>query len=212
MTRDMHGAMLILVVMIVGIIGWGFALAWIADSAASRGRSQIAWVTVGVVITGACLLLVGLLARAVFAGARDTVDGDSGEVGAMMFSLVAPLVLVVFALFGLGLWLKRQPIKLRTVRAWPVSCRINGNGKLEILPAAVRLVWADRTQDIPRAELRSAAPDGECLHLAWSDGELTLLPMLPPQTRDGRIEQSQQLARLLAIAPPAAAGTDQPDR
>jgi hypothetical protein len=195
----MHGSMLVWALM---IIGWGFALAWIADSAASRGRSQIAWVTVGVVITGACLLLTGLLARAVFAGARDAADGGSGEVGAMMFSLLVPLVLVVFALFGLGLWLKRQPVKIRTVRAWPVSCRINGNGKLEILPAAVRLVWGDRTQDIPRAELRSVAPDGECLRLAWSDGELTLLPMLSPQTRDGRIEQSQRLARLLATAPP----------
>ena len=181
---------------VVAIIGWAGGLAWIADAAASRGRSQIGWVGVAVVISILCLALAWLLPANVF-GTRSDIAGP-------LLATLAPLVVMVLALFGLGMWLKRRPVRVRNVRVWPVSCRINGNGTLEILPDSVRLVWQDRTQDIPRAQLCRVQPDGECLRLAWSDGELVLMPMLHPQTRDGRIKQSQTLAALLAPALPVA--------
>ncbi len=181
---------------VVVVIAWGFALAWIADAAASRGRSQIGWVAVAVMISIACLFATVLLPVSV-------ADGSS-DIAGLVFAVFAPFLVMVFSLFGLGTWLKRRPVKVRTVRVWPVCCRINGTGKLELLPDSVRLVWQDRTQDIPRAQLCGIQPDGECLRLAWGDSELTLIPMLDPQTRDGRIEQSQRLASLLLQAPPVA--------
>jgi hypothetical protein len=181
---------------VVVVIAWGFGLAWVADAAASRGRSQIGWVAVAVMISIACLLVAVVLPVSAVEGSRD--------IAAPLVAMFAPLVVMVFSLFGLGMWLKRQPVKVRTARVWPVSCRINGSGKLELLPDAVRLVWQDRTQDIPRVQLSRVQPDGECLRLAWDDGELVLMPMLHPQTRDGRIEQSQRLAGLLSQAPPVA--------
>jgi len=181
---------------VVVVIAWGFGLAWVADAAATRGRSQIGWVAVAVMISIACLLVAVVLPVSAVDGSRD--------IAAPLVAMFAPLVVMVFSLFGLGMWLKRQPVKVRTARVWPVSCRINGSGKLELLPDAVRLVWQDRTQDIPRVQLSRVQPDGECLRLAWDDGELVLMPMLHPQTRDGRIEQSQRLAGLLSQAPPVA--------
>jgi hypothetical protein len=181
---------------VVVVIAWGFGLAWIADAAASRGRSQVGWVAIGVLVSIACLLVTALLPL----GTADR----SGDIIAPLLAMLAPIVVLVFALFGLGQWLKRQPVRVRTARVWPVSCRINGTGKLELLPDAVRLVWEDRTQDIPRVQLSRVQPDGECLRLAWGDGELVLMPMLHPQTRDGRIQQSQRLAGLLSQAPPVA--------
>lgn len=181
---------------VVVVIAWGFGLAWIADAAASRGRSQIGWVAVAVMISIACLFGAALLPASL-------ADGSS-DIAGLVVAMFAPFLVMVFSLFGLGTWLKRCPVKVRTARVWPVCCRINGTGKLELLPDAVRLVWEDRTQDIPRAQLSRVQPDGECLRLAWGDGELVLMPMLHPQTRDGRIEQSQRLAGLLFQAPPVA--------
>jgi hypothetical protein len=181
---------------VAGVIGWGFVLAWVADSAASRGRSQIAWTLLAVVLAIASDVILWVLALGAL--------GKTDNIAVPMLATLAPILALYAAPLGLGVWLRRLPVKIRTARQWPVSCRINGAGKLEILPASVRLVWDDRTQDIPRAALTGAKPDGECVRLTWSDGELVLIPMLPPQTRDGRIEQSQQLARLLAVELPAA--------
>jgi len=181
---------------VVVVIAWAFGLAWIADAAASRGRSQVGWVVIAVMISIACLLVALLLPVSVVDGSRD--------IAAPLVAMFAPFLVMIFSLFGLGMWLKRRPVKVRTTRVWPVSCRIHGTGTLELLPDSVRLVWQDRTQDIPRAQLCRIQPDGECLRLGWGDSELTLIPMLHPQTRDGRIEQSQRLAGLLSQAPPVA--------
>jgi hypothetical protein len=131
--------------------------------------------------------------------------GDrNGDITAPVLALLVPFVAMFFSLFGLGVWLRRRPVKVPATGQWPVCCRINGNGQLVIADDAIRLVWQDRTQDIPRAQLRSVAQDGESLRLVWSDGELELVPMLRPQTRDGRIQQCQTLARLLAPSLPPA--------
>jgi hypothetical protein len=176
----------------IGIVGWAVALAWIADGAASRGRSQIVWVAVAVVISATCWWLAAVVPF--------RMADRSGELTATMLAMLLPVFVPFVALLGLGLWLRRQPVKVRTVRIWPVSCRIHGAGRLELTGGVIRLAWQDQTQNIPLADVRSARQDGECLRLAWSDDELTLTPMLPPQTRDGRIKQSQMLAQLLAPA------------
>jgi len=195
-----------MLIWVVVVLGWGGGLAWIADAAASRGRSQVGWTALAVAISVVCFPLGWLLTLTMPVG---TLSATS-DVAVPMLAVLAPVVLLFFALLGLGLWLKRQPVKVRTARLWPVSCRINGAGKLEILPETVRLVWENRTQDIPRAELSSIGRDGECLRMVWTDGELTLMPMLHPQTRDGRIEQSETLARLLAPALPTAIQVNRP--
>lgn len=185
---------------VVVVLAWGGGLARIADAAASRGRSQIGWTALAVLVSlvsfPAGWMLTATLPMATLRSISD--------VAVPIIAVLAPVVLTFFALLGLGLWLKRQPVKVRTARVWPVSCRINGAGSLEILSDTVRLVWENRSQDIPRVELSSVRRDGECLRLVWPDGELTLIPMLPPQTRDGRIEQSTVLVRLLAPVLPAA--------
>lgn len=178
------------------VIAWGYGLARIANAAASRGRSQVGWTALAAVISVACMLLSSMLPIG--------LTGTDFDVAVPLLALLAPLAAMVLALVGIARLLERLPVKVRLSRVWPVSCRLNGSGQLEILPDAVRLIWQDRTQEIPRAELSSIRPDGECLRLAWSGGELVLLPMLPPQTRDGRIEQSQTLARLLNSGLPAA--------
>jgi hypothetical protein len=180
---------------VVLVIAWGCGLAWIADAAASRGRSQVGWTALAVIISIACLPVTCLVPE---------VADRSGDIAAPLLAILAPFVVMFFALFGLGRWLKRRPVKVRRGRVWPVSCRINGAGKLELMPDVVRLIWEDRTQDIPRAQLSRVQPDGECVRLAWSEGELVLIPMLPPQTRDGRIQQSRMLASLLSPALPTA--------
>jgi hypothetical protein len=176
---------------IVIVAAWAAGLAWIANSAASRGRSQVVWTTVAVLISAVWFFVIW--------GLPITSPRDMELAGAFAWVL-APLVGIFLSLLALGRWLRRQPVNVPNVRVWPVSCRTNGNGKLEITDETVRLTWDDRTLEFPRRDVRSATQDGECLRLAWTDGELVLLPMLPPQNREARIEQSQTLARLL-LAP-----------
>lgn len=190
----------------IAVLCWGGGLAWIADAAASRGRSQVGWTALAVLISLACYPLGWFLVSTLLARPLSALS----DVAIPMLGILAPVALVVFALLGLGLWLKRQPVKVRAARVWPVSCRINGAGKLEILPDTVRMVWENRIQDVPRAQLSSIRRDGECLRMAWADGELVLMPMLHPQTRDGRISQSETLARLLASALPTAIQVNRP--
>ncbi|HEX7837542.1 MAG TPA: hypothetical protein VF469_08775 [Kofleriaceae bacterium] len=186
--------------LLVVVACWGGGLAWIADAAASRGRSQVGWTALAALISVACYPLGWFLVSTLLASPLSALS----DVAAPVLGVLAPLVLVFCALLGLGLWLKRQPVKVRTARVWPVSCRTHGAGKLESPPDTVRMVWEDRTQDVPRAQLSSIRRDGECLRLVWTDGELMLMPMLHPQTRDGRISQSETLARLLAPVLPTA--------
>lgn len=174
---------------IVIVAAWGGGLTWVANSAASRGHSQVLWTTVAVLISALCFFVVWTV--------LPLAEYREMEVAASFTAVLGPLVMIFVALLGLGRWLRRRPVKVPELRVWPVSCRTNGNGRLELSDDTVRLIWDNRTQDIPRRDVHSARPDGECLRLAWSEGELVLLPMLAPQTRDGRIEQSQTLARLL---------------
>lgn len=189
-------AMVIWFGVFVVIAAWAGELAWVANAAASRGRSQVGWVAVAVNISLVCAALVWVVPI-------DAIASD-GDVVAPVVTVLLLLVPMFVALLGLALWLRRRPVKVPAVRLWPVACRINGPGKLEILDDRLRLHWHGHTQVVPRAQLYSIAPDGECLRLAWGQSELLLMPMLPPQSRDGRIEQSQTLARLLAPALPTA--------
>ena len=52
--------------------------------------------------------------------------------------------------------------------------------------------------------MRSAVPDGECVRVTWDSGEVLLMPMMAPHTRQGRIQQSELLAKLIAPREPAA--------
>lgn len=188
----MHEIMLIWVAAIVVVAAWGAGLAAIANAAASRGHNQVVWTTVAVVISVCCVLAVWQLPL----GSMDTAGGFA--------ALLAPPLLIFVSLAMLRRWLCSRPIKVPELRIWPVCCRSNGTGQLEISRDAVQLTWQDRSQRIARSELQTVTRDGECLRLIWDAGELVLLPMLPPQTRDGRIQQSQTLARLLAPALPTA--------
>lgn len=185
----MKGAMVDWIGVIVIVAAWAAGLAWIANSAASRGRSQVVWTAVAVLISVLWFVVLW-----------SVVSTSELDVAGAFALVLGPLVLIFLSLLALGRWLRRLPVNVPNVRVWPVSCRTNGSGKLEITDDTVRLTWDDRTQEFPRREVRSATQDGECLRLAWSDGELVLLPMLPPQNREARIEQSQTLARLL-LAP-----------
>jgi hypothetical protein len=109
---------------------------------------------------------------------------------------------------GVALVLARLGIRVAQRGAYDVHCRENGAGRLEITSDVVRLHWEGRSQEIARSQLLTVTVDGECLRIGWGAGELLLLPLGRPQTRDGRISQSQALARLLSPGLPVAIRVD----
>jgi hypothetical protein len=193
-----------MVSLFVLVVGMALGVKWVANSAEARGRSQALW---GLVVIAGYLLAFGvcgfLVARFI-----DSETVRSGNAALTMFALISPFVVAVLAVWGIVALLGRLGVKVVLQGGCEVHCHENGPGRLEISPEAVRLHWQDRSQDIPRSQLHTVAVDGECLRLCWSDGELLLMPMMKPQTRDGRIRQSQALARILSPGLPVAIRVD----
>ncbi|MDB4957708.1 MAG: hypothetical protein JWO36_5277 [Myxococcales bacterium] len=115
-----------------------------------------------------------------------------------MLGAIAPLPGAFLPMIGVAFLLFRLPVNVTIGRDWPVHSSKSGTGRLVISPDALYLAWKDRGDLIQRSSVKSAVVDGECLRLVWTEGELVLMPLMQPQTRDGRIRQSQTLARMLA--------------
>jgi hypothetical protein len=190
-----------MVELFVLVAGMAVGIKLIVNSAEARGRSQMLWgLAAGVVY------LVGYFLGSLILARLPNVDTEA--LGWFLLAAFSPYLLAALALGAVGLLIRRLGIKVVQRRDHDVHCRHNGAGRLEITPEVVHLHWEGRSQDIPRSQLHSVAVDGECLRLRWTDGELLLLPMGRPQSRDGRIGQSQALARILSPGLPVAIRVD----
>jgi hypothetical protein len=190
-----------MVELFVLVVGMAVGIKLIANSAEARGRSQMLWgLAAGVVYLVAYVLGGVVFARVLHVG------GDG--FGVLLLAALGPYLLAALAVGAVGLLIGRLGIKVVQRRAYDVHCRHNGAGRLEITPEVVRLHWEGRSEEIARSQLQAVAVDGECLRLRWTEGELLLLPMMRPQTREGRISQSQALARVLSPGLPVAIRVD----
>jgi hypothetical protein len=180
------------------IVGMAIVIKWITGVAEARGRSQILWGLAAAGAYGLSFVPSGLLVWWL-----SGIEDDN--VALMMLAVVMPFAIAALAVYGIGRLLRRLAIKVDVRHSWDVHCSENGPGRLEVTREAVRLQWQDRSQDVPRAELHTVQVDGECLRLGWGDRELLLMPLMRPQTRDGRIRQSQLLAQRLSPELPVAA-------
>jgi hypothetical protein len=190
-----------MVELFVLVIGMALGIKLIANVADVRGRSPTGWGLVAGVVYLAAYGLGNFLVETL----RD-IENDN--VGLVMLGAIVPFVIAGLVTAGIGATIARLGVKVVQRREYEVHCRENGAGRLEVSPEAVRLHWEGRSQEILRSQLHSVAVDGECLRLRWTDGELLLVPMGRPQSRDGRIGQSQALARILSPGLPVAIQLD----
>jgi hypothetical protein len=190
-----------MVELFVLVVGMAVGIKLIANSAEARGRSQMLWG----LAAGFAYLVAYFLGG--FALGR-LLDVDTDALGWFVIAAFSPYLLAALAVGAVGLLIGRLGVKVVQRREYDVHCRHNGAGRLEITPEVVRLHWEGRSEEIARSRLQAVAVDGECLRLCWAEGELLLLPMMRPQTREGRISQSQALARILSPGLPVAIRVD----
>jgi MFS family permease len=190
-----------MVELFVLIVGMAVGIKLIANSAEARGRNQMLWGLAAGVAYLVGYFLVGLIFARLLSIA-------TANLGWFLLALFIPYLLAALAVGAVGLLIARLGIKVVQRREYDVHCRHNGAGRLEITPEIVRLHWEGRSQEVARSQLQTVAVDGECLRLRWAEGDLLLLPMMRPQTREGRISQSQALARILSPGLPVAIRVD----
>jgi hypothetical protein len=171
------------------IVACALQIAWVGRMARDRGRNVVAWILVG--------LMAGAIGTTIGIQIMDRATDAEGVFLGLLGSL-APIPCMLTAMLAVVGVLYRLPTHVAAQREWKVSSAKLGDGTLVLEPEAVQLRWDGRTETIPRPDLRSAVVDGECVRVTWANGEVLLMPMMSPQTRDGRIRQSELLARLLA--------------
>lgn len=171
------------------VMAWALHVRWIAKLAEARGRSVVLWI----VIASIAGVMGGSVGWSVMAVASES-DNDVF----MLFGSIAPLPIFILAMGTVAFVIHRLPVNIQIRREWPVHSMTHGSGRLVISREALVLDWGNRSDTIVRSSIKDAHVDGECLRLASPDGELLLMPMGAPQTRDGRVGQSKMLARILA--------------
>lgn len=191
--------MVVLVEVFVLFLGLAASVKLVASTADERGRSPMLWG----LVAGMAYMLAYVMSS-LLVGFLDMENG----LGVLLIAAITPYLVGALAAGGVALVLARLGIKVAQRRAYEVHCRENGAGRLEIASDVVRLHWEGRSQEVARSQLLSVMVDGECLRIGWGEGELLLLPLGRPQTRDGRISQSQALARLLSPGLPVAIRVD----
>lgn len=177
------------------IVACAVHIGWIGRLASDRGRNVVAWILCGLMAGG-----VGLrLGVYVMDRAADAEGAFAGLLGTM-----APFPLTLVGMLAVAAVLYRLPTEVVARRDWNVSSPKGEAAVLVLDRDAIQIKWETRTETIPRSELRSAVADGECVRVAWATGDALLMPMMAPQTRQGRIRQSELLAKLLAPRAPAS--------
>jgi hypothetical protein len=177
------------------IVACALQIGWVGRLARDRGRNVVAWILVGLMAGGLGLRL-GIY---VVDRASDAEGAFAGLLGTM-----APFPLTLGGMLAVAGMLYLLPTHLPARRDWKITSAKHGDGTLVLDREVVELRWEGRTDTIERSQLRSAVADGECVRVTWASGEALLMPMMSPQTREGRIRQSELLAKLLA-APGTAA-------
>jgi hypothetical protein len=188
-----------MVVLVVLVFGLAVSIKLVANAAEVRARSPMPWG-----LAAGMAYLLAYLVSSLLVGLLDMENG----MWVLVLASLSPFLIAALAAGGVGLIVARLGIKIVQRSAYDVHCRENGTGRLELTPEVVRLHWESRHQEVARSQLQTVRVDGECLRLGWADGELLLLPLGRPQTRDGRISQSQALARMLSPELPVAIRVD----
>ena len=171
------------------IVACALHIAWVGRLARDRGRNVITWILAGL-MAGAVGLRIGIY---VLDRAADAEGAFAGLLGTM-----APLPLTLGGMLVVAGLLYVLPTHVPAWREWKVSSMTGDAGTLVLARDAIQLALEGRAETIERSQLRSAVADGECVRLTWASGEALLMPMMSPQTRQGRIRQSELLAKLLA--------------
>ena len=168
---------------------------WIGNLARDRGRNVVVWILAGLMAGG-----VGF--RTGLYIAERAIDTDTASVG--LFGALAPVPITLAGMLivlGVLYWL---PTYVQARREWKVSSAKGAEATLVLERDVIVINWEGRTDTIERSEVRSAVPDGECVRVTWATGEVLLMPMVSPQTRAGRIRQSEMLAKFIAPRDPPA--------
>lgn len=184
--------------LVVLLAVFALLLASIGKIARDRGRNFALWALVGAA-AGVAAFLLGI---AVFQQAMS--DDDSSTTLALL-SVLAPLVFMVAAMFGVWMYLQRSRVHVSSRDTWTVHFVSRGDGVIEIGAEDVRFEWPDGSRSIRRSEIERVEADGECVRITAPELELAALPTGTPNTPDGRREQSQALARRLRMPLPLAA-------
>ncbi len=175
------------------VVAVALHIAWIGRMARDRGRNVPAWILCGL-MAGA----VGLRLGAYVVDAAAEAEGTFVAVMATMAPF--PMTLACMLVVAIVLW--RMPTQVTARREWKVTSAKTGDATLMIERDAIEIRWEGRTDTIARGDLRSAVPDGESVRVTWATGEALLIPMMSPQTRQGRIRQSEMIAQLIAPRAP----------
>lgn len=177
------------------IVACAMHIAWIGRMAKDHGRNVPAWILCGLMAGG-----VGLRLGVYVVDAAAEAEGTFAAV----IGTMAPLPLTLGCMLVVAIVLWRMPTLVTARREWKVTSAKAGDATLMIERDAIEMRWEGRTETIARADLRSAVTDGECVRITWVTGEALLIPMMSPQTRQGRIRQSEMLAQLIAPRTPPA--------
>jgi len=177
------------------IVACALHVAWLGRLARDRGRNVVAWILCGLMAGG-----VGLRIGVYVMDSAAEADGAF----ASLIGTMAPLPLTLAGMLIVAGVLYKLPTQVMAQREWKVSSARGDEATLMLEREAIQIKWADRTDTIARAQLRSAVADGECVRLTWDSGEVLLMPMMAPHTRQGRIRQSELLAKLIAPRDTAA--------
>lgn len=181
------------------VVACALHIAWVGRLARDRGRNVVAWILVGLMAGGLGLRL-GIY----------VVDRASDAEGAFagLLGTLAPFPLTLAGMLVVGGVLYLLPTHVPARRDWKVSSAKHGEGTVVLEREGIEIRWEGRIDTIERSQVQSAVADGECVRLTWANGEALLMPMMSPQTREGRIRQSELLAKLLA-ARGATVGSDE---
>lgn len=171
------------------VVLWAMLVAGVARCAQARGRSAGIW-AIGAGVGGG----IGFSAGLALTGTA--VDRDA-EVGVMLMSAMAPLLLMAGVMIGVAIYILYAPIAATRRARWAVHVHELGAGELRIDPDRLTIACEHGTREIERARIRTIELDGECVRVHHGDTELAILPIGQPQTPAGRRTQSVQLAHRL---------------
>jgi hypothetical protein len=177
----------------LGVVAWLLMVAGIAKIAESRGRFAIGWAAAAAAAGASAFLTASqAVVRAID---QDTLGGGSTP---LMLVPLPPIALVVSMCAMAGI-LYTLPIKVSSRRNWPVTrmAKQQETGRLVLGNDAITIEMPSGTTTVPTAQLRSATADGECLRIAWVDGDVILMPRNKPDTPDGHKQQSRSLEHRL---------------
>src|SRR5262249_40933092 len=151
-----------------------------------RGRIGLAWAglaaLVGMVAIVAGMVLVSF-----------TVVTDAA-MGAMLLAALSPLVGMIASMCGLAAILVKLPIATAT-RRFTIHARAAGPaaGPLVIDDVQLTIEPPAGRESVLLVALRDVRADGECIRLAWSDGDRTITRTYlmggTPNTPEGRKQQ-----------------------